>query len=91
VKFIRRRELEIRIGAAQMREGVGDRCAGLAVGEHGGYFKLRVRRDQAQQLAGDVTGTAQHNGRRGRSRRGTAHSPATLDSRTLRSRSEAMM
>ncbi len=48
-----------------MREGARHRSAGLAVGENGGDFKLRMSRDQAQQLAGHIAGAAEHDGRRG--------------------------
>ena len=74
------RKLEIGIGAVQMRERVRHRGARLAVGQNGGHFKLRMTGDQAQKFAGHVTGAAEHD-----RRRGCAHSPATLDSRTLRS------
>ena len=69
-----------------MRERVGDGGAGLAVGQYRRDGELRMSCDQAQQLAGHITGAAEHNGRR----RG-AHSPTTLDSRTLRNPSEVMM
>ncbi len=86
VQFIGCREFQIRIGAAQMGERIGDFRAGLAVGQDRRDLKPRMTRDQAQQLAGHIAGAAEHNGRRRR-----AHSPTTLDSRTLRKPSEAMM
>ena len=69
-----------------MGERIGDRRAGLAVGEDRRDFELRMTRDQAQQLAGHIAGAAEHDGRGRR-----AHSPTTLESRTLRRPSEAMM
>ena len=80
------REPQVRIGAAQMHERACDRSARLAIRKNGGDFELRMARDQTQQLAGHIAGAAQHD-------RGSrvAHSAATLDSRTLRSPSPAMM
>ena len=75
-----------------MRKGICDRRTRLAVGEHGSHFQMRMARDQTQQFAGDVAGAAQHNGRRrSAALRDGTHSPITLDSRTLRKPSDAMM
>jgi hypothetical protein len=86
VDFIQARELELRIRAAQMRKCGGDRRARLAIRQNGGKLELRMSRDQPQQLAGDVACAAQHDRWRRR-----AHSPATLDSATLRSGNFEMM
>ena len=69
-----------------MRERIRDFRAGLAVGQDRRYLELRMSRDQAQQLAGHIASAAEHDGGRCR-----AHSPTTLDSRTLLIPSEAMM
>jgi len=60
-----------------MRECAGDRSTGLTIRQNGGDGKLRMPRDQAQQLSGHIAGAAQYD--RGG---GAVHSPATLDSRT---------
>ena len=78
-------EFQLGIGATQVRERTGHRSAGLAVRKNRGDLELRMTGDQAQQLAGHVAGTAQHD------RRSGAHSPATFDSRTWLKPKRAMM
>ena len=69
-----------------MLECAGDRSTGLAIRKNGGNEELRMPRDQAQQFTGHIAGATQHD--RGS---GSAHSLATLDSRTLLKPSRLMM
>ena len=78
VDFFESCEFQLGIGAAQVWERAGDRSTGLTIRENGGDGQLRMTRDQPKQFAGDIAGAAQHD--RGS---GTAHSPATLDSRAF--------
>ena len=45
-----------------MWEGGGHGLTGLAVRHHCRKLKLRMQREQAQQLPGDVTGAAEYHG-----------------------------
>src|SRR5262249_9732557 len=48
------------VHAREMRKGFAHRLAGLAVRHHRRQLELRMPRDQAQQLAGHIAGTAEH-------------------------------
>jgi hypothetical protein len=86
LQLIGRRKFQIRIGAAQVRKGIRNLRARLAIRQHGGHVKLRMTGYQAQEFAGHIAGAAEHNGRRG-----GVHSPTAFGWRTLRNPSAPMM
>src|ERR1019366_3346902 len=71
-------EFELRIRAPQMRKRRRHGRPGLAVGQDGGNCEARMPGEQPQQLTGDVTGAAQHNGGAP-----LGHAPTTFASPTL--------
>jgi hypothetical protein len=60
---VERDELRVGIGRREVRERLGDRLTGLARRDDAAERKLGMARDEAQELAGDVAGAAEHDRR----------------------------
>ncbi len=78
-------ESQVRQHRLQVTEELRDRLVGLAVRRDGGDVEIGMRRDQAQQFAGHVSGAAEHH--RGNAR---GHSEAAPEARATRPRLSMM-
>src|SRR6185295_8435032 len=78
-----RGEFELRVSALQMRKGLGDRFARLAVRQDRRKPQVRMPGNEAQQFAGDIARATEDEGRYGSVHSATACTGTALSRPTL--------